>query len=111
MAHTVIELPAPSYHHDCDGNVRVDWEITPPEGFDDAVDEHTCAAGAECAHERAMTVGFRLWETEDGRGGCYWTAWLVDGRWVVCEDCANAIADGDLSVSLDGVWSWKQEAD
>lgn len=121
-AHTVIELPAPSYRHDYEGNiVSTDWEVQPPPGFDDAVDEHSCAAGAECCsyvpddyRPRPASVGAYLTGHEDTYGAeqeyVTWNAWLVDGRWVVCEDCAGAIECGDLGVTPDGVWTWKPEA-
>lgn len=122
MAHTVIELPAPSYRHDYEGNVvSTDWEVQPPEGFDDGVDANTCAAGRECCaynettkRPRPAPVGYWLDSVfgtyDDEREVVRWSGWLVDGRWVVCEDCANSIVDGDLSVSPDGVWTWKPEA-
>ena len=92
-----------------------------PEGVTLEVDEDSCVVGVECAGARIVAsglgkppeyggapIGFGLREDpETGYDVGVWnSAWLVDDRWVMCEDCACAYEDGDLRY-VDGEWVWK----
>lgn len=118
MTHTLEEIGSPTYSLGYHGEaVNFEWDTDLPADFDEEVDGHNCAVGEECCGwngRLAAPFGFALVATENGYGAeietvRWFTPFTVDGRWVVCEDCANAIADGDLSVTPDGVWTWKQE--
>lgn len=91
-----------------------------PDGVDLTEPEsprNSCQIGEDCAgarNGRGAPIGYHLIEIQDtydsGAERLAWlTPFLVEGdglRVVVCEDCACAIEDGDLSPDTDGNWWW-----
>lgn len=119
MAHTVTEIEAPGHHYVGDGEYAPDdtWAASLPAGFDDEVDGHNCAVAQRCAGWNGhwgSSVGFALWTVKDApireyAGVRWWSAFCVDGTdYVVCEDCAGALEEGNLTVA-DGVWTWRED--
>jgi hypothetical protein len=76
--------------------------------------ENACSAGADCAAATATggyPVGYHLAEVSDqwdsGREEVQWFAcWVVDGRWILCEDCAACEDDGELTITDEGEFIW-----
>lgn len=101
-SHTIVELPEPQFHIDWDtGERHISNDLSPyPPDWDPMhADEHVCAAGHACATVKVAPLGYILFEHEDGRCGGGWRSpFLIDNRWVVCEDCAGNLEDGSLAI-------------